>query len=123
MFAPQVNKERKLKELDRYGLSLEDFSAEEIASWGIGDIEIWHENWRSFQLFNSMQTQWRVGMNGRTGLDYSALSELWRRLKIPVSERDDLFADLQHMEIAALTQMRENEEKSRKKQQQQAAKK
>jgi hypothetical protein len=39
MFAPQVNKERKLKELERYGLSLEDFSAEEIASWGIGDIE------------------------------------------------------------------------------------
>lgn len=108
-----ISLEAKQKQLENYGLSIEDFTAEERSTWNTGEIIVWPENWQSFQLFNSLQTQWRYSEGHHTGLDYSALSEVWRRLKIPMSERDDLFADLQHMEIAALMQLQENE-KTRK---------
>jgi len=37
------------------------------------------------------------------------LPELWRRLKVPVSKRDDVFNDIRIMESAALAQMNENQ--------------
>lgn len=52
-----------------------------------------------------MRTQWRVGVSGCTGLDYSALPEMWRRFRVAPDERDDIFADLQTMELAALDAM------------------
>lgn len=55
-----------------------------------------------------MGTQWRTGMSGATGLDYTALAEIWQRLKIPPQARDDVFADVQTMEFAALKQMSKN---------------
>lgn len=55
-----------------------------------------------------MQTQWRIGMNGRTGLDYSALTEVWARCKVPDEKRDDVFLDLQVIENAALEAMYED---------------
>jgi hypothetical protein len=54
-----------------------------------------------------MGTQWRVGPGGITGMDYNALSEIWRRLKVPNSERDAVFEDLQVMEMSALVAMNE----------------
>ncbi len=104
-----ISIEAKKKELEKYGLSIEDFTADERSKWNTGEIAVWPENWRSFQLFNTLETQWRYSEGYRTGFDYAVLPEVWRRLKIPVSERDDLFADLQHMEIAALKQLQENE--------------
>jgi hypothetical protein len=53
-----------------------------------------------------MGTQWRSGMGGATGLDYSALPEVWRRTKTPEAERDQVFADLRVMEMVALDEMR-----------------
>jgi Phage related hypothetical protein (DUF1799) len=55
-----------------------------------------------------MQTQWRTGMSGATGLDYSALNEVWERLDVPLSRRDDVFQDIRVMENAALKTMRAN---------------
>jgi hypothetical protein len=52
-----------------------------------------------------MGTQWRTGMGGPTGLDYGVLPEIWRRLKVPPDERDDVFADLRVLETAALNEM------------------
>lgn len=49
-----------------------------------------------------MSTQWHVSMGGPTGLNYAALPELWRRLKVPRKQRDAAFADLQILEAAAL---------------------
>lgn len=56
-----------------------------------------------------MQTQWRTGMSGATGLDYNALKEVWQRLKIPLARRDELFQDLRIMESQALQTMRKKD--------------
>ncbi|MFA9950834.1 DUF1799 domain-containing protein [Dentiradicibacter hellwigii] len=40
------------------------------------EIELWPENALPMQVFMAMQTQWRIGMGGATGLDYSALRSL-----------------------------------------------
>lgn len=68
----------------------------------------WPENRPATLVFLALRTQWRTGMNGPTGLDYSALPEVWRRCKVPPAERDDAFADLQVMEHAALAAMHED---------------
>lgn len=58
-------------------------------------------------LLLAMRTQWRFGMSGATGMDYSVLPEMWRRMRVPVDERDQVFSDLQVMEAAALAAMHE----------------
>lgn len=58
-----------------------------------------------------MRTQWRYvsGMAGMmaTGLDYSALAEVWERTKTPKKDRDSIFSDLVVMEAAAMEIMNE----------------
>jgi hypothetical protein len=44
-------------------------------------------------------------MNGCTGLDYSALPEVWRRTKTSPALRDEVFEQLRYMEVAALNEM------------------
>lgn len=43
---------------------------------------IWPQNWKTVQLFIALQTQWRTGMGGVTGLDYAALPTVARGEKI-----------------------------------------
>jgi len=81
------------------GYEPEDFEVDEFA--------VWPENWPSFSLFCAVQTQWRTGMSGATGLDYPAVFATLDRLhrdKTP-ERRDELFADIQVMEVAALKEM------------------
>ena len=85
-------------------------TANELAAFGftaedIGDqsVEIWPDTARSFELFVSLRTQWRIGMSGATGLDYAALPVVEDRVGI----RAD-FDGLRAMEEAALAQMTEN---------------
>jgi hypothetical protein len=69
--------------------------------------EVWPENWPALQLFLEVGTQWRFSMNGREGLDYSIL---FRRLDDKGLSRDEweqFFADIQHLELAALNASRE----------------
>ena len=87
-------------ELKRFGLSTADYAHEQLI--------VWHEHAQVYNVFCSMATQWRTGMSGATGLDYNVLPEMWRRLKVPLNERNDVFADLQTMEFAALKQMLNN---------------
>ena len=88
-------------ELAAFGLTPDDFATDEY--------NLWPENYQSYQVFAACSTQWRVGMNGPTGIDYNVLTELWRRLKVPISSRDDVFQDIRIMETAALNQIRENQ--------------
>lgn len=69
---------------------------------------VWPENRTALAVFQAMRTQWRVGINGRTGLDYAALPEVWRRCGVSHSQRDDVFNDLQFLELAALAAMNED---------------
>lgn len=66
-------------------------------------LDIWPENEMPILVFAAMQTQWRIGMAGSSGLDYSALPVVEARLGVGESDRYEVFAALQLMERAALT--------------------
>jgi hypothetical protein len=68
-------------------------------------VEVWPENWPAFTLFCSIQTQWRVGTAGATGLDYNVLYPLLDRRTSDQDEWDELFADVQVCERASLSAM------------------
>ena len=68
-------------------------------------VEVWPDNESSVRVFMALATQWRTGAAGATGFDYNVLPELWRRLKVPLADRDDVFDDLRLMEMAALDAM------------------
>ncbi len=72
------------------------------------EIEVWPDNLQAANVFIAMTSQWnRAGMSGEaTGLIYASLPEIWRRLKVPLADRDTVFDDLRVMENAALDQMR-----------------
>lgn len=54
-----------------------------------------------------MATQWRTGMAGATGLDYTAVPTVMDLLDIAPEHRRDRFDDLRTMERAALEVMNE----------------
>lgn len=86
-----------------------------LKAWGLDDDDIappavlvWPENRQSVRVFIAARTQWRYATGGASGLDYSVLPELWRRMKVPPADRDDVFQDLQVLEAAALAAMHED---------------
>lgn len=76
-------------------------------------MEVWPENWPAFTLFCTVQTQWRHASGGMgaaaTGLDYAAVLAVMARMKLSDEAHDDLFADLQVLERAALEVMNQKE--------------
>ena len=67
------------------------------------DVKVWPDNVPTLNVFVAMSTQWRVGYNGATGLDYAALPVVEDRVGIKAD-----FDGLRAMEEAALAQMAEN---------------
>lgn len=84
----------------RFGLRPEDYPEEEFG--------VWPENWQVFDIFLSMQTQWRIGANGPIGLDYAALESLFRMNGIKRKQQRDHLEAMQIMERAALKAMADN---------------
>lgn len=72
-------------------------------------VEIWPENYQAYLLFCTMDTQWRIGMSGPTGLDYAALPMALRMIAAPRAEWQQLMADIRVMESAALQAMRSSD--------------
>lgn len=69
-------------------------------------IEVWPENWQSVNFFMEFcRTQWRTGMGGATGLDYTAVLACLRTLRLGRERADEVFADVRVMEAAALEAM------------------
>ncbi len=66
------------------------------------DIDVYPENWLPYQVFLAMGTQWRVGLNGKTGLDYNIIPMMERRFKVAPEQSDDLFEALQTLETQVL---------------------
>lgn len=97
MYEKPPDKE-KLVALKNAGIDPEDLACN-------GSINVWPENRQAVYVFMTLRTQWRYGMNGPTGLDYSALPETWRRTKTPPADRDQVFAALRILEVAALNEM------------------
>lgn len=71
------------------------------------EVEVWPDNWQALQVLDGMATQWRVGANGATGLDYTALPVVLRMNAAPRSEWPELFECIRVMEGAALEKIRE----------------
>lgn len=88
-------------DLAAYGLSLADI--------GEDDVMVFPDCWQSLVVFNSLDTQWRGGMSGPTGLDYAVLQDVFRFNAIPRKEWPALFADIRVMERAALKVIHEKE--------------
>jgi hypothetical protein len=63
-------------------------------------FEVWEENWEAVEMFLRLQTQWRIGMSGRTGLDYVAARWLFSLYQI--EKPSEMLEDLQVMESAVL---------------------
>ncbi|MDR2213947.1 MAG: DUF1799 domain-containing protein [Pseudomonadales bacterium] len=73
------------------------------------ETPIWPENELAYNTFTRLLTQWRVGLNGATGLDYTAVLAFIRTLRLPRVEADELFADIQLMESWALAALAEKD--------------
>ncbi|ETT00228.1 MAG: DUF1799 domain-containing protein [Providencia alcalifaciens] len=66
----------------------------------LDDVEVVPDVWESYLVFSAMSTQWRVGMNGATGLDYSVIPNVLELLNI--KSKATIFDDLRVMELKAL---------------------
>jgi hypothetical protein len=67
---------------------------------------LWDENWPAMKFYlETMQTQWRHGFNGPTGLDYNVLLHELDRMALGRDEYDDLFGSIRVMEQTALKEM------------------
>jgi hypothetical protein len=84
-----------------FGLKLEEIPVEEILVWDI--------NWNAFRVFNTLNTQWRIGgMGHATGLDYNVIPSVGKMLGFKNKQINEMFPDLQVMENEALITMGEN---------------
>jgi hypothetical protein len=89
-----------------------------MAAWGFSfgdlveqEVEVWPDAWPAFMLFESMSTQWRVGMGGAIGLDYVALPINAKYMEIPDEQMPLAFNDIRIMESEVLKKMNEGKDK------------
>lgn len=66
----------------------------------VGNFPVVPENWETVQAFISVQTQWKEGYAGYTGLDYNGVRFAFEMLGL--TGRRDVFEGLQLMEFTAL---------------------
>ena len=86
-----------------------DNTDEALAAFGLvrdgplpapAEIAVFPCNWKAVRLFHAMGTQWRVGMNGATGLDYRVLPLVAKAAGIKLKRQRVI--EVQTMERAAL---------------------
>lgn len=94
-------------------LGLEAEPAELAAFVEDPPFHLWPEHVPALDLWGRVQTQWRMGFDGATGLDYAGVEVVMRRHGVPRGERDERFAELQVMERAALAAWSEKRAASR----------
>jgi hypothetical protein len=82
---------------DAFGLTRADF--ERVP------VEVWPENFTVFRLFCDLQTQWRTGMGGPTGLDYNTLFHRLDRMRLSDEDYTAIEDDIRVMEYEALATM------------------
>lgn len=85
-------------ELAAFGMTAEEASGP--------PVEVWPDNMTTVSAFIAMGTQWRIGMNGPTGLDYAALSHVMRMTGVRRAEWPYVFEGVRIMESAALAEIR-----------------
>lgn len=86
------------EELKAIGLEREDIADN-------SNFEVWPENWEPFLVFSEVSTQWRVSMNGPSGLDYNVAFKFMDLMKIGESKQLKTIRAIRVMESSALKQM------------------
>lgn len=86
------------KELAAIGLKREDVTNDT-------EVDVFPENWVPLQIFRDCARQWRIGMGGATGLDYTALPFLFGLHGVKRRKQMDVFQCLRILEDEALTTM------------------
>lgn len=76
---------------------------------------MFEDNWDAFLVFDSMATQWRIGVGGPTGLDYNVIPMILQSLELEEVAIKEIFPSLRVMESEALTVMAEERERDAKK--------
>lgn len=70
-------------------------------------LALWPENAIPVMIFEAMLSQWRMGMGGPIGLDYSALPAVGRLLRIRPRALRDAFPGIRLLETEALSAIAE----------------
>lgn len=76
-------------------------------------MDIWPENADAVALFIQLQTQWRIGMSGPTGLDYNVLYHKLDRRALTPEQYEQLEEDIRTMEYEALSVLGEQSKESK----------
>lgn len=76
------------------------------------EFYLWPDNVPAWRLFMACATQWRSGMAGREGFDYTGVQIVMREHRIRPRLRRQRFGELQVMEAAALEGWAEAREKT-----------
>lgn len=63
---------------------------------------MWPDNVGAWNHWNGVATQWRTGMGGATGLDYTGVCAYLDEQGLPADERREVFAGIQACERATL---------------------
>lgn len=88
-------------------------SDEELAAIGIrredvedhSVVEIWPENELPFKVFNEVSSQWRVGVNGPTALDWNIAFRIMDLMGVKSKKQLEVIRAIKVMESSALSQM------------------
>lgn len=79
-------------------------------------VYLWPDNVVAWNCWQGVQTQWRVGMGGATGLDYAGVRAFLDEQQLAGDERREVFAGIQACERATLevwAEQREREQQER----------
>lgn len=68
------------------------------------EFRLWPEHLAAFSLWCAVQTQWRTGMAGPTGLDWCGVRAHPASRALPRQQRERILADLACMEVAWLAE-------------------
>jgi len=86
--------------VDETKAALAAFGAVLVGARPVQETLVYPCNIKTVLIFVGLSTQWRVGMNGATGLDYPAIPMVAKTLGIKLNPKR--IRDLQTMERAAL---------------------
>ncbi|MQA39037.1 DUF1799 domain-containing protein [Rugamonas aquatica] len=85
------------EEIEQSGFALEDFASD--------PVDVLPDNEPVFLLFEEMATQWRMGMNGPTGLDYNVMYHKMSRMSLSDENYRLMELDIRVLESHALAAM------------------
>lgn len=87
-----------------------------LSSQAITVIDVWPDNWLTWETFRAMDTQWNlvVGLGGAAyiGLRHEAVPEAMETAGVPKKKRQQVRKGIRVMEAAALAVLNERDEQA-----------